>query len=174
MSRLKVRDLQLTERKWPLLVRASYQTDLLHISMHNGTWKNPRKYANNRYFVTTKCNRPFEHPVHFKTSFEKLGDFQLCSTCGTQAGFEIALETYKAGLETERLGLQEEDAKRQAERKRAAEARTHLASRIASLLNATLALKAWAEKDKVFVECEDILYRLPVMKEHSGLGSQNP
>lgn len=167
MTRLKVSDLELTERGWPLLVWASFQTDLLHISMHNGVWENPKKskYANNRYFAVTKCNRPFEHPTHFRTDFNKLDNFQLCPRCGTREDFKAALEIHKAALATLRLEREEKEAERQAELQRAAEVRAKLASYIASLLYRPPWMKTWAKDGKVFVKYEGVLYRLPVMEE---------
>ena len=168
MARLKVGDLELTERKWPLLVRAGYETNLLHISTHNGVWKNPNKsgrITGNRHFVVTQCNRPFEFAIHFKMDFSKLADFQLCSTCGTRADFEAAIEVYAASLAAQRLERQEKEAERQAERERAATVRAHLASEIVSFLSHLNAFEAWAKDGKVFIRYEGVLYRLPIVEE---------
>lgn len=159
MPRLRVSDLQLTERAWPVLVRASYSTALLHISVHNGLWKNPSesKYASDRYFVVTKCKRPFENDVGFPIGIDKLSNYQLCSRCGTRPEFEAALEAHKAGRAVQRLERQKKE-----EEKRA---KAQVASEIASFLDCAMAFDVWAEDDKVFVRYKGVLYRLPVMEE---------
>lgn len=167
MPRLRVSDLQLTGRAWPVLVRASYNTGLLHISVHNGLWKNPSesKYASDRYFVVTKCKRPFENDVGFPIGIDKLSNYQLCSRCGTLEDFEAALEDYKAGRAAQRLERQKEEEERRAKAQRDAEVRAQLASKIASFLNYPPLFEAHADNGKVFVQYEGVLYRLPVMEE---------
>lgn len=94
---VKVSDLTITEREWPLIIK-SYDSDTVHISKVNGE-------SETDHYLITNCNRAMKHPSHANAIY----GLKLCPRCGTATDFQTAID------ENKRL-MAEDSARRQAER----------------------------------------------------------
>lgn len=109
---VRVGELEVRKRRWPLLVAVSYD-GICHISTHNGVLraKNERhKNVRDGHYVVTKCNRV----LHYTVTRQSVpsNDADLCKRCGTRADFEAARAEYTQLWEEHRQEERQKDAER--------------------------------------------------------------
>jgi len=85
---VKMADLKITKRQWPILV-ATGASGILHISDSNGTKQLGLRTV--EHYIVTRCNRALHHPWYPKTT----KGYKLCSRCGTEEDFLEALADYQ-------------------------------------------------------------------------------
>lgn len=99
---VKVSDLTIEERQWPLLVK-SYNGELIHISHSNGR-------MNNEHYLVTDCSKALAHAEHLSGIYEH---YRLCPQCGNLAKFEETVSEMQRLMAEERA---RDKATREAER----------------------------------------------------------
>lgn len=119
---VRVSELEIKERAWPLLVAIGYSA-VVHMSRTNGILRadNERhKNRNDEFYIITECGRALRWTVT-RNSIPK-ADTDLCARCGTRADFEAmkALhdEKWEEHLRAEKLAEEARAVERQLERDR--------------------------------------------------------